>query len=176
MFQKHPLLNNLNICRQGVKYILAYRKRFMATTVAERKEEAYPTGGYGITICKSTYPRKCQLCKKHKSKYRRQCPMCHKIIAPGCWPILCWKDEYIRCRECDGVIRFLKFHRYSQQFGKHNPGRITYSTKPNMFTYLDLPVGIQIKILVFVLQPQDFICTRSEVNNLLSLSAYPCPF
>ena len=143
----------------------------MVTIVARRYEEPYPTSWTGINIYKSSRSRKCQLCGNHKSKYRRQCPRCLRLVAPGCRPILCWKDGINRCRDCHAAIRTLKFYRYLQQETHDNTRRTTFTIQSNLFTYLDLPVGLQIRILVFTFRPQDFIWARSEINHLLSLSA-----
>ena len=71
---------------------------------------------WGIKICKSRFPRNCQLCWKHQFKYRRVCPICNNLIAPGCWPVKCWMDELNHCKDCHTLIEIMKNMRYKKQF------------------------------------------------------------
>ena len=152
----------LNIYRQGVSNMsLAIKKRSWQHSSQEEWQMAFKL--LGIKLCKSRFPRKCQLCWKHQSKYRRLCPICDKLIAPGCWPVKCWMDELNHCKDCHTLIEIMKNMRYKKQFMPNNPGINIKGTQSTIISYSDFPVGVQINIMMFVLQPKDFARTKGRV-------------
>ena len=120
----------------------------------------------GIQLYKSRHVRTCQLCRKHQSKYRRRCPICERLVAPGCWPVTCWSDELNHCRDCHTLIGVLKHHRFKLQYNTHEPDVDIHKTQPNVTSYLDLPIGAQITIMVYVFHIKDFVWSEYHTNKL----------
>ena len=137
----------------------------------------------GIQIYKSKSLRRCQLCWQHMSRHRRVCPLCERLIAPGCWPIQCWSDELNHCRECHTVIGTLKLIRIKIQYAINQIDGETQDPGSGTISYGDLPIGIQITIMVYLFPTKDLVwsgsymlqqqcgprCTCSKCTHLVNI-------
>ena len=111
----------------------------------------------GVQLCRSRRANLCQICQVHKSRYRRKCPICNGLVAPGCWPVQCWSDELNHCRICHSIIGILKLHCFRMEQPRANTDESIQIHQPNVISYLDFPMGVQFKIMMYIFQITDFI-------------------
>ena len=128
----------------------------------------------GLQVYRSVKPRKCHLCWKSQSRFRRMCPICERMIAPGCRPVHCWSDDLNHCRECHTLIGTLRHIQFKLQFLPDQPETYTQESHSDVLTYKDLPIGIQLNIMVYVFQAKDFVWSGYHTSLYASLM-HGCP-
>ena len=111
----------------------------------------------GIRYHYSKSKQRCQLCRWTTNKFLRKCPICERDVAPNCKPLSCWKDEENHCRIRHTLIGTLKHIRFKIQFMSDGMNADELKIQSKGLSYTDLPLGIQVNIMLFLFQAKDFI-------------------
>ena len=129
----------------------------------------------GIRFHYSKYKQRCQLCRWTTDKFRRKCPICERYMAPNCKPISCWKDEVNHCRICHTLIGTLKHIRFKIQFMNDDMKKDELDIQSKGMSYKDLPLGVQVNIMLFLFQVKDFIWSPHLNVKYVGTQKCECP-